>query len=88
VDILGPKYANNKFIINHWLTQVKKGQQIGQIPQLVKLIDYFILMETDKGIYKPSYIIPKIIGYEHENVKKIRSKKLTDLGIHTVQFKK
>jgi hypothetical protein len=38
VDILGPKYANNKFIINHWLTQVKKGQQIGQIPQLVKLI--------------------------------------------------
>jgi hypothetical protein len=46
-------------------------------------------METDKGIYKPSYIIyPKIIGYEHENVKKIRSKKLTDLGIHTVQFKK
>jgi hypothetical protein len=55
-------------------------------------LEHFVKMETKDGVYKPSKDVIEILmgGYSWEYEKVLRQNrgiKLTDLGIHTVQFR-
>jgi hypothetical protein len=80
ITMIPPDYPQKKHPTYKW---EGAGEKISIID-----LDHFIKMDIKNGVYEPSNsIMNKLLKYEVEELLKTKTKKLKDLGVHTIKFK-